>query len=87
MICMNIKLVQVTPREDGYYLVKFGEQGGLHLVLIQTELDGQRVILSDVCPFRQWNTKKELKCATKGTALYFKEFPTQAWWSEEPFLV
>lgn len=42
---MNVQLSKVVPSQDGYYLMKFNEAGGLHLVLIQTQLDGQRVIM------------------------------------------
>jgi hypothetical protein len=45
---VQIKLINKVPEEDGYYLMKFREGGGVHLVLIQTELDGRRVILPDV---------------------------------------
>lgn len=44
---MQIQLSQVIPKQDGYYLVKFNARGGLHLVLIQTELDGKKTIISD----------------------------------------
>jgi hypothetical protein len=80
---MQIKLVQTVPVKDGYYLVRFADQGGLHLVLVQTELDGKRVIIPDTCPFKRVEDKKVLKCRDRAEQLYFSEFPT-AWWSEEP---
>lgn len=44
---MTIKLSKKIPVVDGYYLMKFSQTGGLHLVLIQTELDGSRVMIPD----------------------------------------
>jgi hypothetical protein len=44
---MNVILKQQVPILDGYYLVRFGESSGLHLVLVQTELDGKRNIIAD----------------------------------------
>jgi len=79
---MHVLLSQRPPTQDGYYLVRFGEVGGLHLVLIQTELDGRRVILPDTCPFKKKGNKKALKCADGSAPLYFHEFPSMAWWSE-----
>jgi len=81
---VNIKLVQSIPKQAGYYLVRFGKHGGLHLVLIQIQLDGKKVIIPDVCPFKNLRDKKALKCLPKAVELYFNEFPTEAWWSEEP---
>lgn len=78
---MDVCLRQVTPEQDGYYLVRFSETGGLHLVLLQTEFDGRRTIIPDTCPFKTEEEKKTLKCKDTATRLYFKEFPT-AWWSE-----
>ena len=79
---MKITLTQTIPSQDGYYLIKFSEQGGLHLVLLQTELDGRRVIVPDVCPFKSLRDKKDLKCICKAEHLYFYDFPTICWWSE-----
>jgi hypothetical protein len=44
---MQIQLTPQIPKEDGYYLVRFGEAGGLHLVVIQTQLDGSRLVFAD----------------------------------------
>ncbi len=44
---MKIKLSKEIPKEDGYFLMQFNEIGGLHLVLIQTELDGSRIMVPD----------------------------------------
>lgn len=58
---MNIQLINKIPSEDGYYLFRFNDKGGLHLVLIQTEIDGTRVLLPDnskVAPIRL-NSKHE----------------------------
>jgi hypothetical protein len=44
---MQIKLINKVPDKDGYFFMKFGSHGGLHLVLIQIQLDGNRVILPD----------------------------------------
>lgn len=84
---MRIKLVQQVPKGDGYYLVKFSPTGGLHLILLQTELDGRRVIISDACPFRHLTEKKDLKCSSQAVHLFFHDFPEKAWWSEEPIYV
>jgi len=42
---MNVQMTHEIPTKDGYYLMKFNETGGLHLVLIQTQIDKIRVIL------------------------------------------
>jgi hypothetical protein len=42
---MNVELSKVIPSEDGYYLMKFNNTGGLYLVLIQTQLNKVRVII------------------------------------------
>ena len=81
---MNVKLVQTVPVQDGHYLVKFSRESGPHLVLVQTESDGSRVILTDICPFKALKDKKTLKCITESTRLHFKDFPDQAFWSESP---
>lgn len=44
---MKIQLSKQVPKADGYYLMQFSHIGGLHLVLIQTELDGSRVMIPD----------------------------------------
>lgn len=44
---MNVLLKQQVPIVDGFYLVRFSESSGLHLVLVQTELDGKRNIIAD----------------------------------------
>jgi hypothetical protein len=44
---MNVRLVSKIPSQDGYFLMKCNQQGGLHLVLIQTNLDGSRVLIPD----------------------------------------
>ena len=44
---MKIKLVQKIPSKDGYFLMKMSPSEGLHLVLIQTNLDGERVLIPD----------------------------------------
>ena len=80
---MKIKLVQKTPEETGYYLVRFGEQGGLHLVLFQKQLDNQFVILPDICPFKSLQDKKTLKCAAQTQKVLYS-WCDNVWWSEEP---
>lgn len=83
---MEIKLIQTQPKVDGYYLVKFDKNGGLHLVLIQTEIDGTRIIFPDICPFK--NAKnKNLKCLSDCSHLYYNQFPMDAWWSEGPIVI
>jgi hypothetical protein len=79
---MTVKLIQQIPKQDGYYLVKFSETGGLHLVLVQTEIDGKRVIFPDIFPFKNSRLKKTLKCLSEPYRLNFHEFPVLAWWSE-----
>jgi hypothetical protein len=80
---MKIQLTRTPPNKDGYYLVKFHAKGGIHLVFVQTMLDGTPQIVADTCPFI--NTmrceNKVLKCKTKGTSLFFHEFPKDAWWA------
>lgn len=45
---MNIELVNEVPKQDGYYLVRFGETGGLHLVLLRTNpITNERELLPD----------------------------------------
>ncbi len=44
---MQIKLTQSIPSVDGYFLMKMSSTEGLHLVLIQTNLDGTRVLIPD----------------------------------------
>lgn len=80
---MHVKLVKTIPKRDGYYLVKFHNMGGLHLVMVQTMLDGTPQIVADTCPFITTMVceNKVLKCKTKGTALFFHEFPKDAWWA------
>jgi hypothetical protein len=79
---MEIKLIKSPPVKDGYYLVKFSNSGGLHLVLLQTDFDGRKRIVSDICPFAD-KDNKTLKCMTRGVELYFNEFPLDVWWSEQ----
>lgn len=43
---MKITLKQGMP-EDGYHLVRFDKFSGLHLVLVQTLLDGRKEIVCD----------------------------------------
>ena len=81
---MNIKLIQETPVKEGYYLVKFGESRSLHLVLVQLQGDGQLAILSDTCPFRDYQDKKVLNCISTAKQLYFHQLPRELWWSESP---
>lgn len=83
---MIATLVKDTPTKDGYYLVKFTDNSGLHLVLVQTMFDGKRVLVSDTCPFLS-NLRcqnKTFKCITRGTELFYHEFPQNAWWSNGP---
>ena len=44
---MTIKLINKIPSQDGYYLMKFNPKAGLHLILIQTEFNGVRVLYPD----------------------------------------
>ncbi len=44
---MKIKLSPKIPAEDGYFLMQFSQTGGLHLVLIQTDLGGERTMIPD----------------------------------------
>ena len=44
---MSIKLIHQIPSKDGYYLMRFHPTSGLHLVLIQTQLDGSRIMIPD----------------------------------------
>ena len=53
---MNVKLVPKIPSKDGYYLMRFTPSGGLHLVIIQTRIDGSRVLLPDN-PSRKMNVE------------------------------
>lgn len=41
---MTINLTHAATFEDGYYLVRLTQVGGLHLILIQTTMDGQKEI-------------------------------------------
>ena len=43
---MKVTLTQKMP-EDGYHLVRFDKTGGLHLVLVQTMIDGKKEIVCD----------------------------------------
>jgi hypothetical protein len=44
---MEIKLTNRIPSEDGYFLFKINPTAGLHLVLLQTDLAGNRSIIPD----------------------------------------
>lgn len=46
---MQVKLFNQIPDKDGFYLFKFNSSSGLHLVLLQTQLDGSRILLPDDC--------------------------------------
>jgi hypothetical protein len=77
---MEIKLKQCIPLEDGYYLAKFHANGGLHLVIVRSLPNGERVIIADNCPFISSHDKKNYSCINKGTHLFFNKFPEEAFW-------
>lgn len=76
---MNITLINKIPLEDGFYFVKFGEDENIHFVEVLT-VDNKRVIKTDSCPFHA--LKEEVRCRSKGSYLYFNEFPDKAYWSD-----
>jgi hypothetical protein len=47
MTNMNVELANRVPDKDGYYLVKMNSTAGLHLVLIQTDIAGNRSMVPD----------------------------------------
>jgi hypothetical protein len=76
IIAMNIKLINRIPTEDGYFLMKFKDGGGPHLVLIQTQLDGTRVMIPE-----NYNLKKQIIIKiNQAHGVVFGE----AWFSETP---
>jgi|GEM_PF-5993222 len=60
---------KTPPTENGYYLLKFAESSGLHMVVVMDGALGKKQILCDA-------SFKERK------PLYFYEIP-DAWWSEQ----
>jgi hypothetical protein len=75
---MNVQMTHEIPLQDGYYLMKFNHSGGLHLVLIQTQLDKTRVIIP------QTHTKKQLIIQINDN---HGPLLSEAYFSVEPILV
>lgn len=75
---MDIKLSQNIPVEDGYYLMKFDSVGGIHLVLIQTNLSGERTIIPETF------TKKQIFIHINES---HKDMLKNAYFSNEPIKV
>jgi hypothetical protein len=75
---MNIQLTHDIPSQDGYYLMKFNCSGGLHLVLIQTQIDKTRVIIP------QSHNKKQISIQINDN---HGPLLSEAYYSIEPIIV
>ena len=81
---MHIALVQKRPKKEGYYLLRFTKMGPVHLVQMKIDMKGKVLIIPDICPFKDLNDNKDLKCLCISSELCFNRFPNEAWWSIEP---
>lgn len=78
---MKIKLVQKIPEKDGYYLMRFAKFGGLHLVVLSTELDGCRTVSFDSC-FAENDSLRQQDYRIK--SMFVEQLPADSRWNEDP---